>query len=165
MLLRRNRKIAKLTGRKTRATMTASILALTCMPGVTICGQTPHRTTRVFIDGREVKSAEATRQQSQPGGRRTTSVKWKDDQGHGAISAKDVELTTDLNDISSIAKDGYLVIDETRDGIRRRIKIEPLTDGKLKRTYSVNGVAREIDEAGQAWLARILHDFLDSSRQ
>lgn len=164
MLLRRNRTIAKLTGRRTCATMTASILALTCIPGVTTRGQTPHRTTRVFVDGREVKGDGVTEQQKQPGGRRTTSVKWKDDHGHGTLNAKDVEFNTDFNDINSIARDGYLAIDETRDGIRRRIKIEPLTDGKLKRTYSVNGVAREIDQEGQAWLAKILHDFLDSSR-
>jgi len=179
MLLRTN---GNLTSSKVCATAVTLILALTCLLGFTIhaasltkanplnqmfmpkASQTPHRTTRTFINGKEVQADGVTAQQNQEGGPRRTKVQWKNDHGSGSLSAEDVELTTDSKDIKAITKDGYFAIDETRDGIRRKLKIEPTSDGKLKRTYSINGVAKEMDEEGKAWLARILHDFLDSSR-
>ena len=99
--------------------------------------------------------------QDQSHGQRRHKVQWKDDHGSGSLDAKDIELTTDSRDVNAIAKDGYLAIDERRDGIRRRLRIEPTLDGKLKRTYSVNGVAKEMDEEAKAWLAGILYDRLD----
>jgi FlaG/FlaF family flagellin (archaellin) len=183
MVFRRDRNATKVNGRETyAATMAALISTLTCMLGFTAsaskprtptpsdrvqeqkASQTARRTVRVVVDGKEVQGDGVT-EQRHASGRRTTSVKWRDDHGSGTISARDIELTTDLDDVHSIAKDGYLVIDETRDGIRRRLKIEPASDGKLKRAYSVKGVLREMDEEDKAWLSRILHDFLDSSRR
>ena len=179
MLIRRNLNSPSI---KVGAAPAALVLALTCMPGSAIhagslttanpsnqmskqeTSPTPHRTTRVFVDGKEVKDDNGTAQQNQSGGRRTTDVKWKDDHGSGTLNAKDVELTADSKDIKTIAKDGYLAIDETRDGVRRQLKIEPAGYGKVKHTYSVAGKAQEMDETGKAWLARILHDYLDSSR-
>jgi hypothetical protein len=121
------------------------ILALTCMLGfMAVLG--------------------VTAQQNQTAGQRKAKVHWKDDHGSGTLSARDIELTPDSNDINAVAKDGYLAIDETRDGIRRKLRIEPAIDGKLKRTYSVNGVVKEMDEEGKAWLAKILHDRLDSNQ-
>jgi hypothetical protein len=157
LLTRRNR---NLTSSKVCAHPAALMLALTCVPGFTIhagsltkgdpfnqafmqkVSQTPPRTTQA--------------------GQRTTKVQWKDDHGSGTLSAKDFALTADSKDINAIAKDGHLAIDETRDGIRRKLRIEPTREGTLKRTYSVNGVAKEMDEEGKAWLAGIIHNFLNS---
>lgn len=182
MLFREDRNATKTSAGKAYVTMAALISTLTCMLGFTAYAsqpmtptssehvqekkgfQTARRTVREVVDGQEVKG-DVTGQQQIALGRRTTSVKWKDDNGSGSINAKDIELTSDSNDVSSIAKGGYLTIDETRDGIRRRLKIEPSSDGTLKRTYSVKGTVQEMDEEGRAWLSRILHGFLDSSRQ
>ena len=141
MLLRSNHNS---TNDKVCASMAAFILALTCTPGFTIHA-------RSLITG-----STSDQMSKQSSGERTAS--WKDDHGSGNIKAKNVELTNDSKDVKAIAKGGYLVIDETRDGVRRRLKIEPADDGKLKRTYSVDGVTQEMDEIGKAWLARILHD-------
>ena len=54
------------------------------------------------------------------------------------------------------------MIDETRDGVRRQLRIESTGDDKLKRTFSVDGIAREMDETAKAWLAGILHDSIAS---
>jgi hypothetical protein len=122
------------------------ILALTCMLGF------------IAVQG-------VIAQQNQTSGQRKAKVHWKDDHGSGTLNARDIELTSDSNDINAIAKDGYLAIDETRDGIRRKLRIEPAIDGKLKRTYSVNGVVKEMGEEGKAWLAKILHERLDTNSQ
>ncbi len=143
MSLRRNHNS---TNGKVCASLAAFILALTCTPGFTI--QARSLITRSPSD----------HMSKQSGGERTAS--WKDDHGSGTLKAKNVELTTDSKDVKAIGKGGYLVIDETRDGVRRQLRIEPAGDGKLKRTFSVDGVTQEMDETGKAWLARILHDSL-----
>ena len=117
--------------------MTTLILALICMLGFTVQSQ-----------------------EKQSGGERTAN--WKDDHGSGTFKAKHVELTTDSKDVKSIGKGGYLVIDETRDGVRRQLRIEPAADGKLKRTFSVDGVTQEMDATAKEWLAHILHDSFTS---
>ena len=132
---------------KVCAGMAAFILALTCMPGFTILA-------RSFTTGS--LSDRMSNQPNKSSGERTTN--WKDDHGSGTLSAKNVELTADSKDVKAIGKAGYLVIDETRDGVRRRLRIEPAVDGTLKRTFSVDGATQEMDETAKAWLARILHD-------
>ena len=143
MLLRRNHNS---TNGKVCAGMASFILAFTCTPG-----STAH--ARSLTTGSS--SDQASKHSS---AERTTS--WKDDHGSGTLKAKNVELTSDSKDVKAIAKGGYLVIDETRDGVRRQLRIEPAGDGKLKRSYSVDGVTQDMDETGKAWLARILHDSL-----
>lgn len=183
MLFRKDRNATKTSAGGTYATMAALISTLTCMLGFTAHAsqpmtptssehvqekkgfQTARRTVREVVDGQEVKSDGVTQQQQSASGKRTTSVQWKDDNGSGSINAKDVELTSDSNDVSSISKGGYLTIDETRDGIRRRLKVEPSSDGTLRRTYSFKGNVQEMDEEGRAWLSRILRNFFDSSRR
>jgi hypothetical protein len=140
------------TSDKVYAGMASFILALTCMPGFTILART--LTTASLSD-------QMSKQENKSAGAERTA-EWKDDHGRGSLHAKKVELTADGKDVKAIGKDGYLVIDETRDGVRRRLKIEPADDGKLKRTYSVDGVTQEMDEIGKAWLARILHDSITS---
>ena len=143
MLLRRNHNS---TSGKVCASMAAFILTLTCMPGFTILARS--LTTASLM----------SKQQNRSSGERTAS--WKDEHGSGNLKAKNVELTAGSKDVKAIAKDGYLVIDDTRDGVRRYLKIEPAGEGKLKRTFSVDGVTQDMDETGKAWLARILHDNL-----
>ena len=133
---------------KVCAGMASLILALTCMPGFTILASS--LTT----------ASQMSKQQNKSSGERTAD--WKDEHGSGTLKAKKVELTADSKDVKAIGKDGYLVIDETRDGVRRQLKIEPADDGKLKRTFSVDGVTQEMDETAKAWLAKILHDSLTS---
>jgi hypothetical protein len=140
-------KILNSTSGKVCASMAAFILVLTCMPGFTILARSFTTATQML-------------KQQKSSGERTAD--WKDDHGSGTLNAKKVELTADSKDVKAIGKDGYLVIDETRDGVRRQLKIEPADDGKLKRTYSVDGVTQEMDETAKAWLARILHDSFTS---
>lgn len=148
MLLRKNHNS---TSGKVCASMASFILALTCMPGFTILAR--GLTTASLSD-------QMSKQQNKSSGERTAN--WKDDHGSGTLNAKNVELTADSKDVKAIGKDGYLVIDETRDGVRRRLRIEPAADGKLKRTFSVDGVTQEMDKTAKAWLARTLHDSVTS---
>jgi hypothetical protein len=122
------------------------------------------RTERVVIDGKEVRSGDGSSNsdlstQTAPRSGRDTDVKWSDDHGHGSVSAKNVELTDDLNDVKFIPAGGYLTVDESRGGLTRRFRAEPGKDGKIKRAYLVNGEAHEFDADGKKWLARILHKF------
>lgn len=131
---------------KVCAGMASLILALTCMPGFTILAGTT--------------ASQMSKQENKSSGERTAN--WKDEHGSGTLKAKKVELTADSKDVKAIGKGGYLVIDETRDGVRRQLKIEPADEGKLKRTFSVDGATQEMDETAKAWLAKILHDSLTS---
>ena len=132
----------KSTNGKVYAGMASFILAFTCAPGSTV-------NARTLTTDQTSKQASAER-----------TASWKDDHGSGNLKAKNVELTSDSKDVKAIGKGGYLMIDETRDGVRRQLRIEPAADGKLKRTYSVDGVTQDMDETDKAWLARILHDSL-----
>lgn len=125
------------------------------------------RTERVVIDGKEVRSGSTGSSgnmstQTAPRSGRDTDVKWSDDHGHGSVSAKNVELTGDLNDVKFIPEGGYLTVDESRGGLTRRFRAEPGKDGKIKRAYLVNGEAHEFDADGKKWLARILHKFFEN---
>lgn len=129
------------------------------------------RTERVVIDGKEVRGGSSSSNsgsssgdlsaQTAPRSGRDTDVKWSDDNGHGSVSAKNVELTGDLNDVKFIPEGGYLTVDESRGGLTRRFRAEPGKDGKIKRAYLVNGEAHEFDADGKKWLARILHKFFE----
>jgi len=127
----------------------------------------PARTVRIVIDGKEVQNgSDLSAQDSAPRAGRETDLKWSNDQGSGAVRAKNVELTTDLGDVKSVPEGGYLFIEETRGGVTRRFRAEPGKDGKLKRTYAVNNEAHEFDADAKKWLSDILHRcFQDSSQQ
>ena len=179
MIFKRDRNAKKLTAGKSVAVLASLFIALPCILGFTAnaskpvppdsLGQTqepqpPQKARRIVVVDGKVVSGDGITEQPNLQGSRNTEVKWTDDQGSGNISAKNIRLTSDGNDVKSIAKDGYLVIDETSGGIRRQLKLEPDKDGKLKRTYSVRGVVQEFDEAGQTWLSNILHDYLTYPR-
>jgi hypothetical protein len=76
------------------------------------------------------------------------------------VKARNVELTKDGSDVKRIAKDGYLYIDTERSGVKRHLKMVQSADGKLQRTFSVNGQASPFDAEAQEWLSKILVEFL-----
>ncbi len=142
-------------------TVSGASLASAQQDGQPKQGAKSGRTERVVIDGKEVRggSSGSMSTQTAPRSGRDTDVKWSDDYGHGSVSAKNVELTGDLNDVKFIPEGGYFTVDETRGGLTRRFRAEPGKDGKLKRAYLVNGEPHEFDADGKKWLARILHKF------
>jgi len=79
------------------------------------------------------------------------------------FKAKDVEVAGDATDIESIGPHGYLFIAEERRGLQRTLRIEPNSDGQLKRSYSIQGMERTFDAEARDWLARNLLDFVRQS--
>jgi hypothetical protein len=76
------------------------------------------------------------------------------------VKARNVEVTEDGSDVKRIAKGGYLYIDTERGGVKRHLKMVQSADGKLQRTFSVNGQASPFDAEAQEWLSKILVEFL-----
>jgi hypothetical protein len=76
------------------------------------------------------------------------------------VRARNVELTKDGSEVKHIAKDGYLYVEAERDGMKRHLKMVQSADGKLQRTFTINGEASPFDAAGQEWLSKILIQFL-----
>jgi hypothetical protein len=81
------------------------------------------------------------------------------------MRARNVELTKDGSEVKHIAKDGYLYVDAERSGMKRQLKMVQSADGKLQRTFSVNGEASAFDAAAQEWLSKILKEFLHQPEQ
>jgi beta-lactamase regulating signal transducer with metallopeptidase domain len=89
-----------------------------------------------------------------------------------AIRAKDyaleveidgkVEFAPDESDVTGMAPDAELAIEETRDGVTRRLVVTPADRG-TSRDYRVDGEARDFDAAGRAWLAQVLPDIFRST--
>jgi hypothetical protein len=72
------------------------------------------------------------------------------------------EFTDDYTDIKSLSADGSVTIEEKTPSVNRRLDIRPGIDGKLQRSYWVNGTAHELDSEGQQWVSAIT---LDAVRQ
>jgi F0F1-type ATP synthase delta subunit len=72
------------------------------------------------------------------------------------------EFTDDYNDIKSLSSGGSVMIEEKTASGARRLEITPGADGKLQRSYSVNGVAHELDAESKQWVGAII---LDAVRQ
>lgn len=70
-----------------------------------------------------------------------------------------LEFTDDDADIKSMARDGYLFIEERRGPITRRLEVVPGADAELRRSFYVGGRPRAFEE-GRAWLAGILPDII-----
>jgi beta-lactamase regulating signal transducer with metallopeptidase domain len=66
---------------------------------------------------------------------------------------EDVTFTDDESDIARMDADARFELEQTRAGVTRAIAIVPGADGKLRRTYSVNGKPHAYDAEGRAWLA------------
>lgn len=102
--------------------------------------------------------------QTQKGDSHTT-MKWEhSDNGERflmEIRGK-AEFNDDYTDIRSVSEGGYVIIEEERNGQSRRFDLRRDASGQLQRTYSVNGQTRAMDEAGRAWVGKII---LEAVRQ
>jgi beta-lactamase regulating signal transducer with metallopeptidase domain len=73
-----------------------------------------------------------------------------------------VQFSPDESDVSGMAPGAELSIEETRDGVTRRLVVTPADRG-TSRDYRVDGEARDFDAAGRAWLAQVLPELFRST--
>jgi hypothetical protein len=71
-----------------------------------------------------------------------------------------LEFTDNDSDVKSIARDGYLMIEERRGSMSRRLEVSPGADAQPQRTFFVRGQAHAFDQEGRAWLAEVLPDVI-----
>lgn len=74
-----------------------------------------------------------------------------------------LEFTDDDADIRSISRDGYLMIEEQRGGMTRRVEVVPGADGTPQRSYYARGQQQPFDTEARAWLAHVLPDLIRNS--
>lgn len=74
-----------------------------------------------------------------------------------------IELTDDDKDVKSMSEDGYLEITKTVFGSKRRIIIESLGGGKLKKEYYEGRTQMDWNQNGKTWLAEVLPEVVRSS--
>lgn len=70
-----------------------------------------------------------------------------------------VKLNDDHTDIESISEGGSFTIEEKAGVDTRKLIVEALANGDLKRTYTLNGVEQPFDAEAQKWLADALAGF------
>jgi hypothetical protein len=63
-----------------------------------------------------------------------------------------IEFTEDLTDVKSLADGGYLTLSHTIEGVAHRVEIRS-SNGKITRTYSIDGRTRPWDDEARRWLA------------
>ena len=71
-----------------------------------------------------------------------------------------LEFTDNDSDVKSLGQDGYLMIEEQRGSMSRRLEVSPGADGQPQRSFFVRGQAHVFDQEGRAWLAQILPDVI-----
>lgn len=74
-----------------------------------------------------------------------------------------VEISDDDKDIKSLSNDGYVEISKTVFGSKRRIIIESLGDGQLKKEYYEGRTKMNWDPNGHNWLSEILPSLVRST--
>ena len=72
------------------------------------------------------------------------------------------EFTDDYSDLKSLSPGGSVTIEEKTASVTRKLEIKPDADGKLQRTYSLNGAAHDLDAEAKQWVSAII---LDAVRQ
>jgi F0F1-type ATP synthase delta subunit len=72
------------------------------------------------------------------------------------------QFTDDYSDLKSLSAGGSLTIEEKAPSVSRKLEITAGADGKLQRSYWVNGAPRELDAEARQWLSSII---LDAVRQ
>ena len=70
------------------------------------------------------------------------------------------EFTEDDADIKSISRQGYLLIKERHGMNVRQLEVVQGPDGKLQRSYSLQGESRPFNEEARTWLSHILPEVL-----
>jgi hypothetical protein len=68
-----------------------------------------------------------------------------------------VELDEDFSDVAQLSEDSSLRAVEERGGTTRRYFVSLDAAGRLRREYSVNGSARELDGEARAWVREMLN--------
>jgi len=68
-----------------------------------------------------------------------------------------IEFADDYSDIASISDGGSIRVIDEKGGVTRKFEAKP-TSGGVQRTYWVNGAARQFDQEGKIWLAKVLDD-------
>jgi hypothetical protein len=71
-----------------------------------------------------------------------------------------LEFTDDDSDVKSMARDGYLMIEERRGSMSRRLEVSPGADAEPQRMFFVRGQAHAFDQEGRSWLAEVLPDVI-----
>jgi hypothetical protein len=66
------------------------------------------------------------------------------------------EFTDDYSDLKSLPAGGSVTIEEKTASVTRKLEITSGADGKLQRSYSVNGAPHELDAEGKQWVGAIL---------
>lgn len=93
-----------------------------------------------------------------------TRIRYSDGDHSVEIRARGgLEFTDTDADIKSIARDGYLMIEERRGGVSRRIEVVPGADALPQRAFYAGGQAHVFDQEARAWLAEILPDVIRNS--
>jgi hypothetical protein len=72
------------------------------------------------------------------------------------------EFNDDYTDIKSVSEDGWVIVEERRDGQSSRYEVRRDGAGNLTRNFYVNGASRPLDDNARSWLAKFV---LDAIRQ
>jgi hypothetical protein len=88
---------------------------------------------------------------------------WSTDGQRVQVSARDVELSDDVQRITAIHNNGYLIIRDKRRSGPRELKVVPGTNGQLSFSYSVGGQQQEFDAQARMWMAQTLLEFVRNS--
>jgi hypothetical protein len=89
------------------------------------------------------------------------TYKWSDgDQEIEIRMEGDVELTPDWTGIARLPRGAEMRIEEEKDGVERRLDVEPGSDGRPVYTWKVDGRERAFDAEGRKWLQAMLLQFV-----
>jgi len=73
------------------------------------------------------------------------------------------EFTDDYSDLKSLSAGGSVTIEEKAPSVTRKLEIIPGADGKLQRSYSMNGAPHELDAEARQWVSAIILDVVRQS--
>ena len=96
-------------------------------------------------------------------GKTTISVKNGKSNDFSLEYEGDITISDDDKDVIAISNNGYMEIKKSAFGSRRRIFIEPGSNGSLIKKYYVGSSEKNFDPDGRKWLAEILPEVLRSS--
>ncbi|HEX8709284.1 MAG TPA: hypothetical protein VF723_13640 [Pyrinomonadaceae bacterium] len=92
-----------------------------------------------------------------------TDIRVRYDDGNHSLEIRatgGLEFTDSDADVKSMARDGYLLIEERRGSMSRRLEISPGANAEPQRSFYVGGQAHAFDQEARAWLAEVLPDVI-----
>lgn len=90
-----------------------------------------------------------------------THIRYSDGEHTLEVKARErLEFTDDDADIKNISREGYLMIEETRGGIERKLEVRPGADGRPQSSFYLRGQAHPLDREARAWMAEVLPDVI-----